>query len=371
VIALDRGTEPEALARMRRRWLARAVLAHDAGDAPTFEHYDAGKQVLYDRVQHWKCAWCESTLGTYASVEHVRPKSGAATGDPSGTRPKRPNDPTRYWWLAWSWGNQLLACDNCNGAKWCWFACEPNTLPLSLPVPGTALDAAMSCFDLAVERPMLVDPTREDPRAHIVWRPISTAPAHEDLDWHPFGKTPRGKYTIAALKLDGAFKDHMQEHLRSRVWSALLRPLERDRAGGRYVQAKRHWREQTRVLFAPSAPYHAASLDALTWWSSSLNLVAKDFPLPRVGCVPNPKREVDLPDPPLLASQSDAVRLAVRAAENAEEAVRALCGAGAWTVDDLAAATEREVATVRVAVRAALTAGTLVHNPTTDRYTAT
>lgn len=370
MIALDRGTEPEELARMRRRWLARAVLAQAAGDTPSFKHYDAGKEVLYDRVQHRKCAWCESTLGTYASVEHVRPKGGAATGDPRGTRPTRLDNPAHYWWLAWSWGNQLLACDDCNGAKWCWFACEPDTSPLSPPPLGAALDATMPYFQLAAERPMLVDPTREDPRAHIVWRPTSTAPRPDDLDWHPFPKTQRGRYTIAALKLDGALKDHIHAHLRSRVWSTILHPLQQDLAMGRYVQAKRRWHDCMRALFAPSAPYHAASLDALTWWSSDIKLLASDFPLPPVGCVPNATGDVDLPDPPLLASQSDALRLAVRAADNAEQAVRALCNAGAWTVAELAAATEREEATVRAAVRASVKAKTLVHDPTSDRYSA-
>jgi hypothetical protein len=67
--------------------------------------------------------------------------------------------------------------------------------------------------------------------------------------------------------LHGALKDRVNDHLRQRVWGALLQPLLNLVSTGQYPQARRFWMGQMRVLFAPTAPFHAAMADALRWWT--------------------------------------------------------------------------------------------------------
>ena len=104
MIKLDKGDEPEVLARNAERWTGIVVRKTNAGDAPTraersrYNHTEIKLALMTET--HSKCAYCESKFRhvTYGDIEHVVPKS---------------DDPSKWF----SWPNLTLACDVCNTNK--------------------------------------------------------------------------------------------------------------------------------------------------------------------------------------------------------------------------------------------------------------
>lgn len=141
-------------------------------------------------AQRRKCAYCEDRVRDRMSeVDHVRPQSAA-----------------KYWWLAFSMPNLVLACRRCNGIKSDKFDLVWDTAMLApRQEPWTCREAAC-----------LVDPTTDVPDDHITfvlaggrWR-IAAA-----------NNSSRGAWTIAALELDGDdLNDEMDEYV-----SDVLDPL--------------------------------------------------------------------------------------------------------------------------------------------------
>lgn len=115
------------------------------GQKVTFEIYghNTVKSTL-KQLFHNKCAYCESivTHVSYPHVEHWRPKGGVA-GESSHNG---------YYWLASEWSNLLLACSVCNGASH-----KGNHFPIAR---GSSY-AFRSNQDLAIERPLLINPCLE------------------------------------------------------------------------------------------------------------------------------------------------------------------------------------------------------------------
>ena len=124
---------------------------------------------------HGKCAYCEGFVASTApfDVEHYRPK-----GEVEGA-PGHPG----YWWLAMAWDNLLPSCIDCNRRRWQdlpaappgWQA-DPKLLAdwgarvqlgkqASFPIAGTR--AEREDADLDAEQALLLDPTRDDPAAHL------------------------------------------------------------------------------------------------------------------------------------------------------------------------------------------------------------
>ena len=126
-------------------------------------------------AQHGKCAFCESSVSqvAYGDVEHFRPKAAWCQADEPLTRPG-------YWWLAYAWTNLLFACEICNRRF------KRSAFPLRDP----AGRARCPDDDLAIEEPLFLDPTVDDPEAHIGWHGPD-----------PVALTERGRATIAALDL--------------------------------------------------------------------------------------------------------------------------------------------------------------------------
>src|SRR5579872_6093035 len=177
MIRIERGPEPIELPPARARGLARAVLARRRGDQLVTDGYNlpALRDGLY-HAQRAKCVYCERQLGKAGSpIEHFRPKGGADRGDPLAG--EHAIDADHYWWLAWSWNNLVLACPTCNSASF-----KANRFPLEpgssvLPVPDGLVYDDNPCFAVGNERPLLLDPTLDDPLDHITWRPLDpTAP---------------------------------------------------------------------------------------------------------------------------------------------------------------------------------------------------
>ncbi len=128
-------------------------------------------------IHHCKCCYCEQGLHPdVLHVEHFRPKRGFR----QALRQKTDEWPG-YYWLAYQWDNLLLACPTCNSTY------KRTFFPLANPKKR----ARSHCYDVGQEKPLLIDPAREDPRRHIRYE-----------NEVPMGVTKRGRETIKGIGLD-------------------------------------------------------------------------------------------------------------------------------------------------------------------------
>ena len=255
MIPVRRGVEPAALAAARATHLpaAEAVwAATGSASGVTFGGYKVARAALH-AAQHGKCAYCEqpSAVPDELPTEHYRPKAGAQRDpdDPSSI------DPDRYWWLAWNWENLLFACVTCNGRSR-----KASHFPIDgPPAPIGATDRAA----LDAERPLLLDPSRDDddPRAHITWVPHQPKAPRAQWKWIPVHRSRRGKMTIAVLKL-WALEDAATAWVRSQILEA-VGEIEAMQQAGRAQDAQAACEQLNRRLFAPSIGWHALSACAL------------------------------------------------------------------------------------------------------------
>jgi len=102
-----------------------------------------------------RCMYCEDSVGT--DIEHFWPKS-------------------KYPERAFSWTNYLLACSGCNS----------NEKRDQFPLDGAGL-------------PLLVDPTREDPRTHLV---LSVRTGKYKPRTHEGVESLKGQWSIKVFGLD-------------------------------------------------------------------------------------------------------------------------------------------------------------------------
>ncbi len=143
-----------------------------------------------------KCAFCESYC-EQLHVEHYRPKS-------------------KYYWLAYSWDNLLLACPTCNSSKGNRF--EVFNLQVN-NFDDTELDrqninSLSAQYDLQ-ENPKLINPEAKDPVGSAAF----------DRNGKISSTDPYMKHTIEVCKLDRSnlndrrrkllndFKDHIKAEL--------------------------------------------------------------------------------------------------------------------------------------------------------------
>ncbi|MXO70290.1 endonuclease [Altererythrobacter buctensis] len=123
-----------------------------------------------EELFHGKCAYCETFYASQApvDVEHYRPK-GAVEGAP---------DHPGYWWLGMEWSNLLPSCLDCNrrrkqrapdgiGDLNVLYKATQSGKKDSFPVAGVRADSENA--ELAAEHALLLDPTRDDPSAHLTY----------------------------------------------------------------------------------------------------------------------------------------------------------------------------------------------------------
>lgn len=104
MIKLEKGDEPDVLARHAVDWTRSVVRKLEMGEIPTkteksrYNHKDIKEALI--KETYGKCAYCESKFRhvTYGDIEHVVPKS---------------DDPKKWF----SWQNLTIACDVCNTKK--------------------------------------------------------------------------------------------------------------------------------------------------------------------------------------------------------------------------------------------------------------
>lgn len=146
------------------------------------------KELLYG-LQHGKCCYCERRLPIgEAHVEHFRPKAKVEEAE------CHPG----YWWLAYSWGNLLLACETCNRKKGAKFPLEPGSERLD----------PEDC-DLEKEKPILINPLKEDPEEFIEYDLSNKLMVRAD------GKCERGQETVS--KLTGINNRYMMQERASKL----------------------------------------------------------------------------------------------------------------------------------------------------------
>lgn len=132
-------------------------------------------------AQYDKCCFCESKIShthvSYGNVEHFRPKAGKQ--QIRRGKLERPG----YYWLVYEWSNLFLVCDACNQQH------KGNLFPLASPHRR----AQSHRDDEGVEDPLLIDPQRDDPEAHITFKQEVAVSVDGSL---------RGETTISVLGLN-------------------------------------------------------------------------------------------------------------------------------------------------------------------------
>ena len=225
------------------------VAAQPAGETrppekTAFEGYGAAKEALRAVVGD-KCWYCEHKLdGKYDPIEHYRPKPRASREHFSHR--------DGYWWLAWTWPNLMLLCDDCNKAKGMRFPLHPDCVPLVAEQTPPADEAGL-----------MIDPCAVDPFLHLrfeqdrqgVWRA------------RPVPGSSLGEKTIEVLGLDGLKKrpgivDQYRAHVTLAVQPHAERVLEKSRAGD-VKEVFRVWDKACRTLLRKGTPYAALSYHAL------------------------------------------------------------------------------------------------------------
>ena len=120
---------------------------------------------------HGKCAYCEKMIASdqHADIDHYRPKAGVTDENDliievtiEGASRPHPG----YYWLAYDWKNLLPSCELCNRH----FSGRQGNESLGkrnrFPVDGTH---AVQPGGEANEKPMLINPTVDDPKNHFTF----------------------------------------------------------------------------------------------------------------------------------------------------------------------------------------------------------
>ena len=128
-------------------------------------------------LQHDKCCYCESKPSATSAgrIDHFRPKG--AVRQNKGSNRLYPG----YYWLAYRWGNLVLACEKCNLRKSDYFPLED---------PGQRARNHLDPLDR--ESPLLLNPYAEtDLSEHLTFDGSACEP-----------RTERGRVTVTVLGLN-------------------------------------------------------------------------------------------------------------------------------------------------------------------------
>lgn len=182
MIRLRRGAKPDILTRLAHTETNTLWTDYGAGrklkiKGSIYRHKEVKKAVR--KNQHNKCAYCE-TLNprSHDVVEHYRPKGGWRQD------PKDSLSTPQYFWLAYDWDNLLFCCDVCNDGSH-----KQNLFPLT----SQSTRATAANPDLRSEKPLLINPYKENPSNFIVWS--------KDVPASRAGNA-KGAKTIEIFKLD-------------------------------------------------------------------------------------------------------------------------------------------------------------------------
>lgn len=138
----------------------------------TIYNSDIVRETL-ETIQKNKCCYCETkSTRSNSDVEHFRPKAAYSS------RFKGESFYPGYFWLAYDWNNLFLACQVCNQIF-------KNDF---FPIESESTRAQLNNFEITNEISLFVHPSQDEPEKEIEYK--------ESM---PFGKTAKGKSTIAYL----------------------------------------------------------------------------------------------------------------------------------------------------------------------------
>jgi uncharacterized protein (TIGR02646 family) len=177
--AIDSFTSPNGTAVKETEALLAFVAANPTAKIKFKTSVWKAAKKPYWNAQHSKCIFCEGFVPaqSHGDVEHFRPKNGVKELANGRKLLKT------YWWLAYDWSNYWASCAKCNQAF------KKNLFPLALD----GVRALKPEDDLAVEKPLLIDPDVDDPRDHLIFN-------QEEI--FPRDGSTRGKATIEICGLD-------------------------------------------------------------------------------------------------------------------------------------------------------------------------
>ena len=151
------------------------------------------------KVFEGRCAYCEREIGVSEGIGHYRPVH--LSRDSTAT-------PDHYSWLAYEWRNLLLICKRCDSIR------EERFPVLRHRSPFLATLDEIE----ATERPLLIDPTRENPLHHLSF--LTTG------ECYPDNRSPKGLVTAAVFDLNDEFllrdRRNAIEHAIS-TWREIIR----------------------------------------------------------------------------------------------------------------------------------------------------
>lgn len=195
MIFIPRSQEPAVLQNKGKAEQQALCVAYDAGKREfKFDsaiYGNAAVKAALLKMQHDKCCFCESKIShiSYGDVEHYRPKGGYKQIEQDELQTPG------YYWLPYSWENLLLSCTLCNQQF------KKNLFPLLDPQKR----ALNHHDDIALEQPLLINPSATDPRQYIGFR--------QEIPYAIDGNI-YGKATIAVVGLDReALNEMRRSHL--------------------------------------------------------------------------------------------------------------------------------------------------------------
>ncbi|WP_455922653.1 AAA family ATPase [Pseudomonas putida] len=121
---------------------------------------------LLSEVFHNRCCYCEVYADPASSgvIERFRPKA---------MRPSRESADLTYWHLQLDWRNLYWACATCNRYKADRFFLQ-----------GDAARPGMPYLEIVeIERPVLLDPCRDAPDEHLIFKVDGSVEARSDRGW--------------------------------------------------------------------------------------------------------------------------------------------------------------------------------------------
>ena len=156
-----------------------------------------------EKAFYGKCAYCESFYESLipVDVEHFRPK-GAVVVDGKMTKPA-------YYWLASEWTNLLPSCIRCNRAnkykmskKKIVTMGKKNFFPLEEGCPRATKPGQEKR-----ERPLLLNPCKDDPSKHLEFRNNGVVLAAQDGTLQDGSPTRAGSTERISETSKGVFRD--------------------------------------------------------------------------------------------------------------------------------------------------------------------
>lgn len=234
-------------------WLARASAATakaiEEGAAHVVQeslYREPSVKTPLEELFHRKCAYCETPLSEVGwQVEHFRPKGGVA---------ERPDHPG-YYWLAYEWSNLYPSCAACNQRledKPLWDEPVPGQTAgkaTQFPLEAEVNRAMSPKDDRAAERPLLLDPCKDDPETCLRYDPEG------EIDPEPGDL--RAETSVQVFHLTRRrLRDRRKQHIELVV--LLLKRLKRGKEAGD-LDAQEFEHDLERKIFADSSPFAGAA----------------------------------------------------------------------------------------------------------------